>query len=278
MKLAIRCHDLLEKDISVISYMLKNLDIDGVQLVCYKTFDDIAYESGQIDDDKALKIARFFKSLNKEIFLIGAYFNPVHSNTQKVNLGKQIFKEYLKFGNKIGCNTVGSETGSYNDDQWTYNQKNRTDEALEKVVNTFKELCDYAQEHNSYTAIEGAFGHICYDVKTLKRAVDMIDRKNLKVIFDIYNYLDISNHTDYENILTNGLKTFDKIHCFHLKDYIVQGCKLRQVPLGQGIMNYPVILKLIKDYDKDAVLVLEGTTGKNIEPAVKLIRKLWGKS
>ena len=278
MKLAIRCHDLQENDESVISDLLENLEIDGVQLVLYKTFQDIAYLNGQLDEKKAQKIKHFFDNVSKKIFLLGAYFNPVHSNIDKVKLGIQIFKEYLKFGNLIGCNIVGSETGSHNDDKWTYNPKNRTDEALKIVVKTFEELCDYASKNKAFVAIEGAFGHVCYDVKTLKRAVDMINKKNLKIIFDIYNYLDISNHNDYEDILKDGLKTFDNIHCFHLKDYIVEDNKLKQVPLGNGIMNYPKILKLIKDYDKDAVLVLEGTTGKNIEPAVKLVRKLWGKS
>ena len=124
--------------------------------------------------------------------------------------------------------------------------------------------------------MEGAAGHVCYDVKTLKRAVDGVNRDNVKVIFDIYNYLDASNHFKYLEILEEGLKTFaGRIAVFHLKDYVFEDGKVKQVPPGQGLFDYPAILSRIKAYDKDAVLVLEGTTGENIVPCTEYVRKIW---
>jgi sugar phosphate isomerase/epimerase len=81
--------------------------------------DDVKYAPDGIDGDKAKLIGDTLKANGIEVSLIGAYFNPVHSNKEKVANCKQVFKDYLKYSHLLGCNTVGSETGSFNDDKWT---------------------------------------------------------------------------------------------------------------------------------------------------------------
>ena len=248
----------------------------AVQLVAYKFIDELPYQPNALTAEKAEALGNALKEGGIRVGLIGAYFNPVHSNKQKVANCKAVFKDYLKYSSLLGCDTVGSETGSFNDDKWTYNPLNRTDEALQTVIETFTELADYAKTVGAYIGMEGAAGHVCYDVKTLKRAVDGVNRDNVKVIFDIYNYLDESNHSRYLQILEEGLKTFaGRITVFHLKDYVMQDGKIKQVPPGAGLFDYPAILSRIKAYDKDAVLVLEGTTGENIVPCSNYVKKVW---
>lgn len=276
MKIAFRTHDLGVKGAEGAVAKIKECGIDAVQLVAYKFIDEIPYEIGGLDEAKAKKLGETLKSGGVPVSLIGAYFNPVHSNKEKVAKCKAIFKEYLKYSALLGCNIVGSETGSFNDDKWTYNPLNRTREALDTVIETFTELADYAAKVGAYIGMEGAAGHVCYDVKTLKRAVDGVNRPNVRVIFDIYNYLDSSNYNDYLDILEEGLKTFaGKIVVFHLKDFIVEDGKVKQVPPGKGLFDYPAILSRIKAYDENAVLVLEGTTGENIVPCSQFVRKIW---
>ncbi len=209
--------------------------------------------------------------------LIGAYFNPVHSNPEKVALGKAVFAEYLAVAARMGCNAVGSETGSFNDDKWTYHPLNRTEEALQRVAAAFSELCDIGADHGAIVAMEGAAGHVCYDVDTLYRAQKMMNRANTRVIFDLYNYLDESNQGDYLNILDKGLDVFgDEILLFHMKDCeFVNGQKPKQVPFGTGQMDLDAVLGRIKAYDRNAVLTLEGTTGDAIEKAVTTINDIW---
>lgn len=125
-------------------------------------------------------------------------------------------------------------------------------------------------------AMEGAAGHVCWNVQTLARARKMIG-KPTKVIFDLYNYLDESNQTEYLSILEEGLKTFaGEILLFHMKDCcFVPGDKPKQMPFGTGEMDLKAILKRIKAYDENAVLTLEGTTGEHILHAVTTINSIW---
>ena len=276
MRIAFRTHDLGVKGAEAAVKKCKECGISAVQLVAYKFIDEIPYRPDGITAESAQALGKTLKNGGIDVGLIGAYFNPVHSNKQKVADCKQVFKDYLKYSSLLGCNIVGSETGSFNDDKWTYNPLNRTEEALQTVIETFTELADYAKEVGAYIGMEGAAGHVCWNVAMLKRAIDGVNRDNVKVIFDIYNYLDMSNYQNYLAILDEGLKIFaGKIVVFHLKDFIVADGKIKQVAPGKGEFDYPAILAKIKAYDKNAVLVLEGTTGEDIVPCIEFVKKVW---
>lgn len=276
MQVAFRTHDLGARGLGPAVAKLKECGIGAVQLVAYKFLDEISYRPGALNEENAAAVGRAFREAGVDVSLVGAYFNPVHSNKQKVADCKAIFKDYLKYCKLLGVNVVGSETGSFNDDKWTYHPLNRTEEALETVVRTFKELAVYAKSVGAFVGMEGAAGHVCYDVATLKRAVDAVGEDNIKIIFDIYNYLDMSNYRNYLQILDEGLKTFaGKIVVFHIKDCIVADGKLKQVAPGKGMFDFDQILSKIKAYDQNAVLVLEGTTGDDIVPCTQFIRRKW---
>lgn len=276
MKLCIRAHDLGGKGTERILRDLDALGIDGVQMVCYKAYDDIAYAPGAITAEKAAQIGKDFAENGKMIPLVGAYFNPVHSNREKAQRCFTVFAEYLQHCRSLGCQFVGSETGSYSDDPWVYHPRNRTEEGISAVVDTFSRLCDIAAEHGSMVAMEGAAGHVCYDVATLAEARRRIG-KPTKVIFDLFNYLDEGNQFDYLSILEEGLRTFaGEILLFHMKDCrLVAGQVPQQVPLGTGDFDMEAILRRIKAYDENAVLTLEGTTGEHISHAVNTIKTIW---
>lgn len=276
MKICIRAHDLGVKGSEALIAKLQELNIDGVQMVCYKAYPDIAYQPDAITEEKASAIGKAFSEAGKSISMVGAYFNPVHSDAAKRERCFTIFAQYLHACKAMGCDTVGSETGSFNDDKWTYHPRNRTAEALQTVADTFSRLCDIAAEEGTTVAVEGAAGHVCYNVATLAKARKRIG-KPTKVIFDLYNFLDETNQFDYLSILDEGLETFKgEIHLFHMKDCrLVEGGKPVQVPFGTGDLDLEAILRRIKAYDPDAVLTLEGTTGDYIESAVKTIRSIW---
>lgn len=276
MKICIRAHDLGVKGTAGILSRLQQLNIDGVQMVCYKAYEDIGYQPGAITPEKATAIGKAFADAGKMIPLVGAYFNPVHSNREKAARCFDIFADYLKHCGAMGCHVVGSETGSYNDEPWIYHPQNRTEEAFQAVAATFSRLCDIAADHGSTVAMEGAAGHVCFNVDALARVRKMMNR-DTKVIFDLYNYLDAGNQADYLKILDKGLDTFaGEILLFHMKDCCFENGKdPKQVPFGTGEMDLEAVLKRIKAYDENAVLTLEGTTGDDIPHAVATIRSIW---
>ena len=274
MKLMIRAHDVGVKGEKEVALAVRNANLDGVQLVAYKCTTDIKYEKSAITPSRATEIGRAFTHEGLEIPLIGAYFNPVHPNGEKIERGIAVFKDYLDVAKDIGCDTVGSETGSYNGDPWIYHPMNHSEEALDRVVKTFSLLAEHASERGVNIGMEGAFGHVCHTPERLLEAVNRIGKDNIRIIFDLYNYLDISNVDEAYYILDRGLSLFgDRILLFHIKDFIVCEGKLVQCGVGKGVLDYDRILGKIYAHNKNAILVLEGTTGDDIEYAVSFLRK-----
>lgn len=273
MKLMVRAHDLGVKGAENINKRLCELSLDGVQLVVYKSIDGVSYVPSALSQDDARKISRLIKQNGKDIALIGAYFNPVHPNIAKIENGIAVFKDYLSLAKAIGCDFVGSETGSYNGDPWIYHPMNHSDEALDRVVETFSSLADFAEENGVNIAMEGAFGHVCHTPERLYDAVERIGRKNIKFIFDLYNYLDITNVDTAYNILDRGLSLLgDRILLFHIKDFVIEDNKLKQCGVGKGILDFDRILSTIYHHNPNAILVLEGTVGDDLPFAVSYLK------
>lgn len=280
MTLCIRGHDLGVKGTENIIARVKELGLDGLQLVCYKSYDDIPYAPGAITPERAGEIGRALNLGGASPLLLGAYFNPVHSDRAKAQRCFDIFADYLRTARSFGCMYVGSETGSYNDDKWTYNPKNRTEEAYALVADTFGRLADIAAENEVNIAMEGAAGHVCWNPDILDMVIRRMGRPNVYVTFDLYNYMDAENQRDYLVILERGLELFgQRIKFFHIKDCLLSsdGSAPQQVGFGQGDLDKESILGRIKASNPDAILVLEGTTGADIPLAVKTVRDIWAR-
>lgn len=278
MTLCIRGHDLGVKGTENIIARVKELGLDGLQLVCYKSYEDIPYAPGGITPERAREIGMALSMGGASPLLLGAYFNPVHSDRAKARRCFDIFADYVRAARDFGCMYVGSETGSYNDDKWTYNPKNRTEEAYALVADTFGRLADIAAEKEVSIALEGAAGHVCWSPDILDMVIRRMGRPNVYVTFDLYNYMDGGNQRDYLAILDRGLELFgERIRFFHMKDCLLSsdGSAPRQVGFGRGDLDKREILRRIKAADPNAILVLEGTTGEDIPFAVKTIREIW---
>ena len=274
----IRAHDLGVRGADKINEKLCDLSLDGVQLVVYKSIEGVSYSPAALTPEHAREIASQIKMNGKDIALIGAYFNPVHPNQSKIDNGFSVFCDYLSLAKDLGCDYVGSETGSYNGDPWIYHPLNHSDEALDKVVETFSNLASIAEQNGVNIAMEGAFGHVCHTPERLFEAIERIGKDNIKFIFDLYNYLDISNVENAYDILERGLSLFGKrILLFHIKDFIIEDGRLKQCGVGKGILDFNRILSAINNLNQDSILVLEGTVGDDLPYAVSYLKDIMNK-
>lgn len=279
MKIMVRVHDLGKDSAENLAKKTKEIGFDGVQLVLYKAIEGYAKEAHTIPYESLVETAQAFKEQGIEVGMLGAYFNPVHSNKELVKDNIERFKEYLGYTKDFNSKYVGSETGSYNDDKWTYNPLNRLDEALNIDIETFGELAKSAKENNACIALEGAYGHCMYSPSQLNRLVSAIDNGHVKVTVDIFNYLDISAYdTNTQHLMFDeSIKYFkDKIVIYHLKDFIVdnENNKLKQVGLGEGIMDLEYIVKNAQKLTPNAYLIFEGCPKDKMESSLQYIKSL----
>lgn len=277
MKILIRPHDIGKGTADFLGKTAHEWGFDGVQLAIAKAIEGQNGNPGTLTPEVIKNIRDGFNSHGVEIPILGAYFNPVHSNKEKVKLGAEKYADHLRHAREFGAKFVASETGSYNDDKWTYNPKNQTEEAFQEVKSIFAPMPKIAAENGVCMALEGAWGHCMFCPEQLKRLADEIDpgQKNFRFIVDIYNYLYIGNHEKRDEIFEKCLNLFKgKIAGFHLKDYVVNDGELEIAPLGQGIMGWKDYLPRIMKECPDAYLIFEGV--KDVPHSLEFVRGIVG--
>jgi len=273
MKIGVRVHDFGKSNAETLAKKAKEVGFDGVQLVLNKAIEGETGLAGTLSRQKANYFYEAFKNEGLDICMLGAYFNPVHSNKELVSKNVAKFKEHLIYMNDFHAGYVGSETGSYNDDKWTYNPLNRTEEAFLEVKRIFSDLAKTAEEYNSKIALEGAFGHCMFEPKALKRLADEIISDAVYFTVDIYNYLSIDNYQNHTKIFDECLELFKgKIVIFYLKDFVVEDNALKQCCIGKGIMNYDYIMPKIKENCPDAYLVFEGSKPEDMQFSYNFVK------
>lgn len=264
MKFCIRPHDVGKDTAFNLGKKIHEMGFDGVQLAIAKAIQGQDGSPESLTEDVISQIRHGFNDNKVDIALLGAYFNPVHSNREKALAGKAKYADHLKKAALFGTRYVASETGSYNDDKWTYNPKNQTEEALEEVASVFADLALAAKKYDNYAVIEGAWHHCMYSPQQMKRLWDKIDNGHLRLTLDLFNYLYTGNYEKREEIFHAALDIFqDKIVVFHIKDFLpvkdeAGNDKLTEVQIGKGIMGWDLFLPEIKKLYPDAILVFEG--------------------
>ncbi len=278
MKVSYRAHDYGKASAEELAKRIAKHPFTGVQLVLNKAIEGETGLAGTLSKEKCESIKKAFNDNGLEITMMGAYFNPVHSDKDKVKQLSEKFIDHLNHVKYFDCKYVGTETGSFNDDKWTYNPLNRTEDAYQEVVRIFKPLVECAKKNDVYMAIEGAYGHCMYSPEQLKRLFDELNNGHVKIIIDIYNYLDYSNYQEQIDIFNRAIKLFkDDVVIFHLKDFIVddENKKLVQVGLGQGIMRWDLYFPIIKKECPNATLVFEGVKPEDIDSSFEVVNKYY---
>ncbi len=271
LKLGIRGHDVPGAPFENIDEFIKGykqFDLDYLQLVYKK-----AFRGFEMDPHFLLELAQKLKDNDIKVAMVGAYFNMIHPDEGKRIDGIEYFKQCMETARVFDCEVVGSETGSANGDKWTYNPYNHTEEAFNRVVDTVRGLKAYGRSFNARPIIEGAYAHTVHTPEQLKELVEKTGISDVTI--DVYNFLNIDNYKEADAIFDRSLELFgDMIKVFHVKDFNVKDGKLVQCGIGQGIMNWKYFIPRIRRECPNAILILEGVTGKDIHPSIEFIRRL----
>ena len=267
IKIGIRAHDLGRFPPGELARNAKTLGFEGLQLVLSKAFP----EDWQKESPETVR-----KDLGDlPVFLLGAYFNPVHPDPLLRERGISEFRRHLRMARILGAPFVGTETGSLRGTPWTYLPENHLPETFERVAEVFSGLVGTAEEAGSCVAVEGAWAHVVHSPASVRELLDRIRSPRLKVIVDLFNFLHPGNEGCRMEIFEECLRLFSEdIVVWHLKDYVPDGDVLRQVPLGKGKMDFPAMIERIHAATPDSVLVFEGVTGEDILPSLSFIRHL----
>ena len=224
-------------------------------------------------------LAMYIKELcaeNKvDVAVLGCYLNLCNPNLEKHKEIVEKYKAHIRFASILGCGVVGTETGAVNE-EYKYEPANHSDEALQCFIDNLRPIVKYAEQFGVIVAIEPVWKHIVNTVERARKVLDAIDSPNLQIIFDPVNLLYTGNIDKQDEIIEKAfdllLKDIAVVHC---KDYVVENDELKSIAAGTGGLNYPLLLKKIKEYKPYVHCTLENTVPENAVATREFMEKLY---
>jgi sugar phosphate isomerase/epimerase len=275
MRIGIRGHDIGNYELDKIGQIMNKKKLKSIQFVAKKIISEFEVTKGSMTPGMAQYINETLKKYGINISILGCYINLANPDDNELNELLNTFKEHIRFAKYLGCNIVGTETGALNR-EYVYTDKNNTEEAFQRSLNSIKILALEAEKFGVIVGIEGVTKHVMNTPERLKRVLDNVKSNNLQVIFDPINFIDESNYDKQDEIIKKSFDLFgDRIVIIHAKDFVYKDGKVKQVSIGKGQFNYPLLLSLVKQRKPHIDVILEDTVPEDLDSSIKYIEDIY---
>ena len=245
------------------------------QLALNKAIAGLQVQTGDLNPGLAWEIGQAFARHRVQIAVLGCYINPVHPEPGPRRQLLDFFHDHLRYARDMGCGLVGLETGTPNAD-YAPDPATGNEETFQALLRSLEDLVAQAEHHGVLVGIEGVTRHTVSTPARMRRVLDQIASKNLQVIFDPVNLLSIDNYTDQDRVIGESFELFgDRIAVIHAKDFIVADGVCREVPAGQGQLNYGLLCSLIAQRKAGISILLEEAGPDCVADCVAHLKRHW---
>lgn len=275
MRLGIRCHDVIHNNLEELGKNIQEKNLKCVHLALQKIKADFDMNKAHITTGMAKHVKDVLAKHDITIDILGCYINLANPDDDELNILLNKFKEHIRFVRDFGCTLVGTETGALNK-EYVYGPENNTEEAFLRTLNSIRVLVKEAEKFGVIVAIEGVAKHVINTPERMKRVLDNIDSNNVQVIFDPVNFIDEKNYKDQEEMIRKSFELFgDRIVAVHAKDFIYEDNEIKLAPIGRGLLNYELLLSLIKERNPYMDIFLESTKPEHVDESIAYINEVY---
>jgi sugar phosphate isomerase/epimerase len=231
-------------------------------------------------DDGA--IATFKKAAKDADIVIaetGAWSNPLSADAKTRREALDKCKANLLLAEKLGaccCVNISGSRGA----QWDGpHPANLTDETLQMIVDTTREIIDSVKPKHSFYTLETMPWMYPDSVESYQSLIKAIDRKQFGVHFDPVNLIcSPQRYFSNGNLIREFVKKLGPaIKSCHAKDIMLREqltVHLDEAVPGTGNLDYPALLHALDSLGPDLPLMLEHLPAEQYPAAAANIRKI----
>ena len=275
MQLGIRLHDIKKAPLPERLKIAEEQGFACGHLALSKVISEYPVDDGALTPGYALYLKRLFEKYHLDIAVLGCYLNLANPNPESLAKITHRYLAHIRFASLLGVGVVGTETGAVNE-EYRFEEKNHSDEALEIFIRNVKPVVEYAEKMGVIFAIEPVYKHIVCNPLRARKVLEEIGSPNLQIIFDPVNLLDSCNYRDRDAIIEEAIDLLgEDIAMIHIKDFVVRDGELVSVAAGTGEMDYGKIIRFIKERKPYIHVTLENTVPENAVEARRYIQGLW---
>jgi L-ribulose-5-phosphate 3-epimerase len=263
MRLGIRAHDTKYAPLEELIPNIHNLGFKCMHIALSKSIKEFKPDICTMTPGLAMYMKELCIENKVDIAVLGCYLNLCNPDPEQHKQIVEKYKAHIRFASVLGCGVVGTETGAVNV-EYKYEPANHTEEALNLFIENLEPIVKYAEQFGVIVAIEPVWKHIVCTIERARKVLDAINSPNLQIIFDPVNVLYTGNIDRQDEIIEQAFDLLrDEIAVVHCKDYVVEDDELKSIAAGTGGLNYPLLLKKIKQYKPYVHCTLENTVPEN---------------
>jgi sugar phosphate isomerase/epimerase len=210
---------------------------------------------------------RAAKDADVTIAEVGAWSNPISSDAEERAAALEKCKGALDLADRAGARCCVNVSGSRGERWAGPSAKNLTDETLEMIVQSVREIIDAVRPSRAFYTLETMPWMYPDSVASYERLIAAIDRKQFAVHFDPVNLVaspQICARTG-ELIRDFTRKLGAHIRSCHAKDILLDDkltVHLDEVRPGLGALDYRTLLTELEKISLDMPLMIEHLKGE----------------
>jgi sugar phosphate isomerase/epimerase len=223
------------------------------------TFADLRFDPLEPDWTAAAKIVSTLERSGIEIVGLFGYYNVVDPDARRRKLGEARMEALLTQGKRLGCSLVSTETGTFNArSEWLEAPENQTERGYLQCKAALEKHARTAEKHGAVLTIEPYWRNIIGSVERAERLFREVNSPALRLVMDPCNYFRKEVLPRMKPILNAMFARLgDRISIAHAKDVRPAGADVDFPAAGQGVLDYPLYLRLLAGLDRPLLLAVE---------------------
>lgn len=277
----LRAHDFGIFPAKELAARIASSGAQTVQLALAKALPGGHLMPAEFGEAGLVEIRNAFAEQGISVAVIGCYIDTVAVDEVARELSFKRFEAHIEAAAALGCNVIGTETGS----PIPYlEQDNGREIAFRIALQGLHRLVKVAEQKGIRVGVEAvAEYHALSTIEHIRIMNEEFNSPALGIIFDPVNLIPLKGVTDMDAFLDECFTTFgDRIVAIHAKDYqMVSGenglVKLGDLPVGTtGVMDWVGVFKrLIAAGKHDVPILLEDTSPAHAVDSFAYLQRAW---
>jgi len=243
----------------------KKIKADGFSgVVLEGTFADVRFDSFSPDWEAANRITSCLEGNGIKVVGLYGYYNVVAPNLETRKRGEQRMRFLIENWKRLGFNNISTETGSLNPkSEWDDSPENATETAYQQCRASLEKFARLAEKTGAVISIEPYWKNVIGSAERAERLFHDVQSPALKLVMDPCNYFRKADLAQMEAMLKDLFQRIGKQTVLaHAKDVkAAANADDTELPAsGQGVLDYPLYLRLLAQLDREIYLAVEHLT------------------
>jgi sugar phosphate isomerase/epimerase len=239
----------------------RRIAADGFHGVVLESgFADVRFDPWAPDWDKARQITSTLAKHKLKVAGLFGYFNVVDPDAARRLRGEQRMQVLIENWRQFGSPVISTETGTLNEkSEWAESPENATEQGYQACRAALERLTIAAKKHRAIISIEAYWRNVIDSIARTERVLQ--DVPGLKLVMDPCNYYRKDDLSRMDPMLKEMfLRLGKKIVLAHAKDVKASADGTDLPAAGQGVLDYPLFLRLLAGLNRELFLIIEHLT------------------